>query len=58
MRARAVWVDCVSQTEVLSTSGHIERRVVGSRVDGHGHGRYFQKSSTMYQSMRGSGDGR
>lgn len=27
MRARVVWVDCLSQTEVLSTSGHIARRV-------------------------------
>ncbi len=27
LRARIVWVDCVSQTEELSTSGHIARRV-------------------------------
>ena len=27
LRAKVVWVDCVSQTEVLSTSGHIARRV-------------------------------
>lgn len=27
LRARVVWVDCVSQTDVLSTSGHLARRI-------------------------------